>query len=64
MQRLINYVKPYLWQLAVTIAAGIGCSAANVWIIDILKQVIDASIKGEFAAALPSLKAACMFRLS
>lgn len=57
MQRLIIYAKPYLWQLAVTIAAGIGCSAANVWIIDILKQVIDASMKGEFAAVLPKLAA-------
>ncbi len=57
MQRLIIYAKPYLWQIAVTIAAGIGCSAANVWIIDILKQVIDASMKGEFAAVLSGLAA-------
>lgn len=55
--RLIKYAKPYIWQLAAAIAAGIGCSAANVWLIDILKQVIDASIRGEFAATLPKLAA-------
>lgn len=53
--RLIRYAKPYIWQLAFAIAAGIGCSAANVWLIDILKQVIDASMRGEFTSALPRL---------
>lgn len=53
--RLIRYAKPYIWQLACAIVAGIGCSAANVWLIDILKQVIDASMRGEFAATLPRL---------
>ena len=53
--RLIRYAKPYIWQLAFAIAAGIGCSAANVWLIDILKQVIDASMRGEFTFMLPRL---------
>lgn len=55
MQRLIKYAKPYCWQLIFTIAAGIGCSAANVWIIDILKQLIDVSMKRQLADTLPIL---------
>lgn len=60
MRKLINYAKPYLGHIAITILASIGCSVANVWIIDILKQVIDASVKGEIGSALPefAMKAA------
>lgn len=57
MQRLIKYAKPYCWQLIFTIVAGIGCSAANVWIIDILKQLIDVSMKGGLVGTLPKLAA-------
>ncbi len=53
--RLIRYAKPHIWQLVFAIAAGIGCSVANVWLIDILKQVIDASMRGEFTSTLPRL---------
>ncbi len=45
MIRLANYAKPYLGHIVITILASIGCSIANVWIIDILKQVIDESVE-------------------
>ena len=46
MKRLIKYVKPYYWQIAVAALASIGCSVANVRVIDILRQVIDLSLAG------------------
>ena len=46
MKRLIKYVKPYYWQIAVAALASIGCSVANVRGIDILRQVIDLSLAG------------------
>ncbi len=55
MIRLINYAKPYFGYIVITILAGIGCSVANVWIIDILKQVIDESVKGTIGVILPEL---------
>lgn len=55
MIRLVNYAKPYLGYIVITILAGIGCSVANVWIIDILKQVIDESVKGTIGVILPEL---------
>lgn len=55
MIRLINYAKPYFGYIVITILAGIGCSVANVWIIDILKQVIDESVKGTIGVVLPEL---------
>ena len=55
MIRLANYAKPYLGHIVITILASIGCSIANVWIIDILKQVIDESVKGTIGAILPEL---------
>ncbi len=33
--------------------AGVGCSLANVWIVDILKQVIDKSVTGGLIEMLP-----------
>ncbi len=55
MKRLIQYAKPYVAYILIAALAGAGCSAANVWIIDILKQVIDCSLTGEVLAALPLL---------
>lgn len=46
MIRLINYAKHYLGHIIIMVLAGISCSIANVWIIDILKQVVEESIKG------------------
>lgn len=53
MRKLIHYTKPYWGHLFIISLASIGCSLANVWIIDILKQVIDASINGGILSALP-----------
>lgn len=55
MIRLANYAKPYFWYIVIMILASIGCSVANVWIIDILKQVIDESVKGTIGIILPEL---------
>lgn len=53
MKRLIIYAKPYWGHIVLTALASIGCSVTNVWVIDILKQVIDESLKGEIGTALP-----------
>ncbi len=53
MIRLINYAKPYLGHIIIMVLAGIGCSIANVWIIDILKQVVEESVKGTISIILP-----------
>ncbi len=55
MKKLLKFAKPYWGYLAVTVLAGIGCSVVNVWIIDILKQLIDESVKGKIGAVLPEL---------
>ena len=55
MIRLINYVKPFLGHIIIMVLAGVGCSIANVWIIDILKQVVEESIKGTISIILPEL---------
>lgn len=55
MRRLINCAKPYLGYAIIAVLAGIGCSAANIWIIDLLKQVIDQSVGGGIVSALPEI---------
>lgn len=52
MKSLIKYAKPYSIHIVIAILSSIGCSVANVWIVDILKQLIDESVKGEIASAL------------
>lgn len=52
MKRLIKYVRPYYFHIIVAAAAGIGCSIANVWVIDILKQIIDVTVGGGFREGL------------
>lgn len=54
-KRLIVYARPYLLHIVVAAVAGIGCSIANVWVIDLLKQVIDAVVLGEIGTKLPEL---------
>lgn len=53
MRKLLHYAKPYFGHILIIAAASVGCSAANVWIIDILKQVIDISLNGALLSALP-----------
>lgn len=62
MKKIMKYAKPYLGHIVITTLASIGCSVANVWIIDLLKQVIDESLKGDILSMLPMLavKALCV----
>lgn len=53
VKSIIKYAKPYLGHIVLAILSGIGCSVANVWIVDILKQVIDESVKGGIGSILP-----------
>lgn len=53
VKSIIKYAKPYLGHIVLAIFSGIGCSVANVWIVDILKQVIDESVKGGIGSILP-----------
>lgn len=57
MKNLVKYAKPYLSHIVLAVFSGIGCSVANVWIVDILKQVIDETVKGEIGSALPKAAA-------
>lgn len=53
MKRMFQYAKVYWIQILVLVLSGLGCSIANVWIVDILKQVIDKSVLGEMISFLP-----------
>lgn len=55
MRRLFKYAKPYFGHIFVAALAGVGCSLANVWIVDILKEVIDQSMIGGLGSVLPGL---------
>ncbi len=55
MKRLIKYSKPFYIHIIFAALASVGCSLANVWVIDVLKQVIDIAVAGEFAASLSEL---------
>lgn len=44
MKRLIGYAKHYWTWIMVIILSDLGCSIANVYIVDLLKRVIDLSI--------------------
>lgn len=61
LKKLIGLAKPYWGYLVITICSGIGCSVANVWIIDLLKQLIDESVKGGIGTALPGLCVRAVF---
>lgn len=55
MKRLICYAKPYYVHILLAALASVGCSVANIWVIDVLKQVIDETIAGEVGGMLPKL---------
>lgn len=55
MKRLIRYAKAYYIHIVVAALASIGCSMANVWVIDILKQIIDITLAGEMGQRLPEI---------
>lgn len=52
MKRLLLYAKPYFVHIIIATLASVGCSVANVWMIDILRQVIDKSVTGEIGTGL------------
>lgn len=53
MRRLMNCAGSYWGYIVIAALAGMGCSAANVWIIDLLRQLIDRAVEGEIGSALP-----------
>ncbi len=53
VKKLMRYAQPYLGHMLLAVLSGIGCSVANVWIVDILKRVIDESVKGGIASQWP-----------
>lgn len=55
MKRLIRYARHYYIHIAMAALASIGCSLANVWVIDILKQIIDITLAGEMGQRLPEI---------
>ncbi len=44
MKRILGYAKHYWTWITVIILSGLGCSIANVYIVELLKRVIDLSI--------------------
>jgi len=52
MQRIVGYAKRYWTMIVLIMLSGLGCSIANVCIIDLLKQLIDLSILKESAFSL------------
>lgn len=52
MKRVIRYVKPHLLLAGLTGLSGIVVSTANVWIIEILKQIIDSALAGEIYGSI------------
>lgn len=47
MKRILGYAKHYWTWIMVIILSGLGCSIANVYIVDLFKRVIDFSIAKE-----------------
>lgn len=47
MKQIIGYAKQYWTWIVLIMLSGLGCSVANVYIVDLLKQVIDLSISEE-----------------
>lgn len=55
MKRLVQYVKPYSFHILMAAVASIGCSVAGIWVIDLLKQVIDVIVSGKIREELLGL---------
>lgn len=54
MKGIIRYVKKYWLWISVIMLSGLGCSIANVFIVDILKQTVDKSVSGTLFVFLPN----------
>ena len=55
MKHIIRYAKPYWVHIVLIILSGLGCSVANVYIVELLKRVIDLSITGTLYESLWSV---------
>lgn len=55
MKRLVYYVRPYYVHILIATVASIGCSVAGIWVIDLLKQVIDVTVSGKIREELLGL---------
>lgn len=55
MKRLLKYARPYFLHIFISALASIGCSLASVWVIDVLKRIIDVAINGDLMAEIPEL---------
>ncbi len=53
MKRIVRYTKPYYIYIVAAAMASVGCSLAGVWVIDILKQIIDSTVEGNIWSTLP-----------
>ena len=52
MKRLLKYSRPYLIYVILAVVSSIGGALANVWVVDILKNIIDESIGGNFSVVI------------
>lgn len=55
MKRLLKYSRPYLIYIILAVVSSIGGALANVWVVDILKNIIDESIGGNFSVVISQL---------
>jgi ABC-type multidrug transport system fused ATPase/permease subunit len=46
LRRIAKFVKPYIGYIILAALASVGSAAASVWIIDLLKRLIDESLNG------------------
>jgi len=49
MKRLLKFSRPYYIHIIISTIASVCVAVANVWVIDILKNIIDESINGGFS---------------
>lgn len=52
---LLKYSRPYLIYIILAVVSSIGGALANVWVVDILKNIIDESIGGNFSVVISQL---------
>lgn len=52
MKHIIGCAKSYWLQLVLILLSGLGCSVANVYIVDLLKQMIDLAVAGGLDVSL------------
>lgn len=55
MSRLLKYSRSYRVYIILAVISSIGGALANVWVVDILKNIIDESIGGNFSVVLIQL---------